>query len=60
MSLFVLREFKMSLSQSEKLTRKWQTEAKCYKCIMEDPELHNTFILKCWKQYAAAKQKKER
>ncbi len=36
-----LNEFEMALSQSETLARKRKAEAKCYKCIMEDPDLHN-------------------
>ncbi len=38
---FVLDEFQMAPSQLGKLTRKRKAEAKCYKRIMEDPELHN-------------------
>ncbi len=47
MSLFVLDEFEMAVSQSEKLVRKRKTEAKHYKCIMEDAELHDAFNEKC-------------
>ncbi len=36
MSLFVLDEFEMVLSQTEKLARKRRAEAKRYRCIMED------------------------
>ncbi len=41
MALFALDEFKMALSQSEKLVRKRKEEAKHYKHIREDPERHN-------------------
>ncbi len=56
--IFVLDKFEMALSQSEKFARKRKEEAKHYKCIMEDPELHDARIEKGQKQYAAAKQKK--
>ncbi len=51
MSLFVLGEFEMALSWSEKFGRKTKTEAKHYKCIIEDPELHNACNENCQKQY---------
>ncbi len=47
MSLFVLDEFEMALSLSKKLTRKRKAEAKCYKHIMEDAELHDAHNKKC-------------
>ncbi len=53
MSLFVLDEFEMAVSQLEKLMRKRKAEAKHYKCIMEEPKLHNVCGEKCRKQYAA-------
>ncbi len=54
MSLFVLDEFEMAFSWSKKLRRKRKKEAKSYKCIMEDPELHVARNEKFRKQYAAA------
>ncbi len=59
MSLFALNEFEMTLCQSEKLAWKREAEAKCYKHIMEDPELHDARNKKHRKQYAGAKQKKK-
>ncbi len=52
MSLFVLDEFEMTLSQLGKLTRKKKVEAKRYKHIKDDAELHDALNEKCWKQYA--------
>ncbi len=60
MSLFVLDEFEMALSRSKKLTKKKKAKAEHYKRIIEDPELHDARKEKCQKQYAVAKQKKER
>ncbi len=59
MSLFVLDEFEMALSQSEKLARKRKTEVKSCKCIMEDLELHDARNKKCWRWYVVAKQKRK-
>ncbi len=59
MSLFVLDEFKMALSQSEKFVRKTKAEAKPYRCIIEDPKLHDASNEKSSKQYAATKRKKK-
>ncbi len=49
----------MDLSQSEKLIRKRKAEAKHYKCIMGDPELHDAHNEKHRKQYVGAKQKRK-
>ncbi len=59
MSLFVLDEFETALSQSEKLMRTRKAEAKLYKRIMEDPDLHDAYNEKYGKQYAEAEQKKK-
>ncbi len=56
MSLFVLDEFEMAPSQSEKLARKRKAEAKCDKRIIEDLKLHDTRN-ESVEKYAAAKQK---
>ncbi len=59
MSLFVLDEFEMVLSQSEKFTGKRKAEAKCYKHTIEDLQLHDARNEKHRKQYTATKQKKK-
>ncbi len=61
MSLFVLGESEMALSESEKITRKSKVEAKCYKCITGrgGSKLYNSHNEKRPKHYAGAKQKKK-